>query len=185
MNLIDQKSESNRIDVVETNKHFQRNIIDVCKIWKEVTEHEARPEREGAAIKHFLDLGLSVHEMRLLIEHHWNYEREKTYLLEPGNCNLRTIFNPARQGKVLDILDDLKARANRKTPVETGGPDGFVFDQKNQRMRAMDGAVIEKKILMKCGEVMIHKQQYDAMKKRWKNMNADYEKHISYCKKCL
>lgn len=87
---------------------YQSLISDVCRIFSETTKKPADIERESNIIERYAKkYGWGRYEFRLLIEHQIAHD---SFLRQPGHMNLRSLLNPAGEGRLLDVLADLKYR---------------------------------------------------------------------------
>jgi hypothetical protein len=111
------------------NQTFAKEVADICSIFSEITGAEVLREKEAPALVTFLrEFKVSVADMRRIIYYHWHTPKERVFLDEPGNCNLRAIFNSARSQRVFDVLQDLK-RVERKIQ-EDGNENVEIGDYK-------------------------------------------------------
>jgi hypothetical protein len=113
----------------------------ICNIFKEVTGLNADASREATVINYWQKKGWREYDFRLLIEFEFNDPKQQDYYSQPGNLTLRSVFNPAREARLLDIRESLVHRESRKK-------------------QATEKSHLPVKILMRCG-AKIFKDQYE------------------------
>lgn len=124
--------------------YSNRDVVNVCGIFKDVTGKEAKPEREASTIMNWLKKGWGLHDFRMIIEYCFHDQKASEYFKTPGRMNLRSFLNPSRGEVLEDILLDLRHADQIQKKREN--------DQKATPTR-------ELKLFMRCGS-KIYRDEY-------------------------
>lgn len=153
-------------------ENYNREVRDICNIFKEITGAESEPLREAGVLVPFIKAyHWQAYDFRLVIEHSMKDSKTKEFMNQPGRMNLRSIFGSHRVDLVLDIHADLKRAKEIQLKREEQKEESP--DVKVQRLLLRCGCIYERRY------IKIPLENNPSAKYRWKWTNQEeYEHHI-------
>lgn len=113
-------------------------VVDVINIFRDITGVPLDRESEQAVIRYWSAKGWSRYDFRLMIQHRFHNERDQEFLGQPGNMNLRMMLNPSISEKLIDVMRDLRWKA----------------DNDKKKLEASKSS-LPPKMVMRCGEKIL------------------------------